>query len=79
MYLNLDAFSLDELGRTILDVTGTGFTYDGAGAEAIEDGDLFGLFLLLGHIELLCTDWGRPENFPKLVFVYIFKIIIIKN
>ena len=28
----------------------------GAAAEAIEDGDLFGLFLLLGHIELLCTD-----------------------
>ena len=56
MYLNLDAFSLDELGRTIVDATCAGFTYDGAGAEAIEDGDLFGLFLLLGHIELLCTD-----------------------
>jgi hypothetical protein len=58
MYLNLDAFSLDELGRTIVvDVTGAGLTYDGgAGTEAIEDGDLLGLFLLLGHIELLCTD-----------------------
>ena len=56
MYLNFDAFSLDELGRTIVDVTGAGFTYGGAGAEAIEDGDLLGLFLLLGHIELLCTD-----------------------
>ena len=63
MYLNLEAFSLDELGRTIVvDVTVAGFSYDGgAGAEAIEDGDLLGLFLLLGHIELLCTDWGRPE------------------
>ena len=58
MYLSLDAFSFDELGRTIVvDVTGAGLAYNGgAGTEAIEEGDLLGLFLLLGHIELLCTD-----------------------
>jgi hypothetical protein len=59
MYLNLEAFSLDELGRTTVDVS-AGFTYGPRGASgqagAIEDGDLLGLFLLLGHIELLCTD-----------------------
>ena len=59
MYLNLEAFSLDELGRNTVDVS-AGFTYGPRGASgqagAIEDGDLLGLFLLLGHIELLCTD-----------------------